>query len=108
MVPSNYQFKSRLQKRRQKVHSFNSGLMLRWLGPELSRTLAFLLSLALFFSNLSFSPPSAHAVQQSIGLQAAAISETEVRLYFRVSDRSTIGGISIYRAVGEGNNNYQF
>lgn len=82
--------------------------MQRWLGLELARALALTITLGLLLGNFGFIAQVGAAPGQTINLQAAAISETQIRLSWRINNPSSVSKINIYRADGQGNENYQF
>lgn len=108
MVPTHNQISSNMQKGKGERKSLRLSLMQRWLGPELSRALVLVLCLGMLIGQLSFWSHTVSAAPQTITLQAAAISETQIRLAWRISNPGSVSRINIYRAVGVGNDEYQF
>lgn len=108
MVPNHFDYSRQESNKRGLRLVPRAGFVLRWLGPELSRFLVFILTFSLLSSGLGWFARTAEAAPQTIALQAAAISETQVRLSWRITNPGTISRVNIYRSVGIGNDDLQY
>lgn len=88
-----------LNSRKHCERGFNAGRAMRWLGPEQSKALVLLLSLALVVSNLTvFTTAALAGGVQSISLSAQIISTNQIQLAWSIKNPGSISSVRVYRA----------
>lgn len=91
--------KQRLGATRTLHSPSSSNRFARWLGPELWRTLVAIISCGLLLQQLPWQAGAiAQQNQQTVSLEAAQLSDTKVRLTWRISNPSSIIAIRILRS----------
>lgn len=98
MVP-NSQNSSFSNKRKPDHVTFKASRILKWLGPEVSKTLVISLSVLMALGNITILSTKTLALPvQSISLSAQVISASQIQLNWNIKNPGTITSVRVYRA----------